>query len=111
MQGLCNLSVCGEALNKACERCRGACCESIVLPLNAPNGDIGRWLDFHGTRTSQGLELECRCSKLKDGKSSIYEDRPQVCKVFRVGSAECRYAVHRKRSEQEAEEILKLMED
>ena len=98
-------------MNKACERCRGACCESIILQVNAPNGDVGRWVDYHGTRTKNGIEFACQCSKLKDGKCSIYETRPQVCKVFKVGSPECLYALHRKRTESEVKAIVELMEE
>jgi len=97
-------------MNPACELCRGACCEAIVLPVKVQDPDIQRWIEYHGQPTDRGIYFECKCSKLKDGKCSIYEDRPKVCRVFEVGSAGCLTAIKRRRPEQETE-IRRLIED
>lgn len=86
----------------ACERCKGACCETLVVPLRANDPDTQRWLTYHGTGVRNGLRLECACSKLKDGRCSIYADRPQVCRTYEVGSKECREAIHERRKYMES---------
>ena len=82
----------------ACERCKGACCESITVPLKSTSEDVQRWLSFHGNETENGIRFECKCSKLKNGKCSIYESRPEVCRTYEVGSRACRETVELKRS-------------
>lgn len=95
-------------MNHACQLCRGACCESITLAVNATDPDTARWIDFHGTRTADGLNFACACSMLKDGLCSIYSTRPKPCADYQVGSDACRSAIARRRPEQAAE-ILELI--
>lgn len=76
-------------MNPACELCRGACCESITLPLPA-NPDHAQWLALHGRPSGEGaVRLECQCRQLKNGKCAIYEERPQVCRDYEPGSRAC----------------------
>ena len=80
------------------------------MPVKYRDEDAQRWLLFHGTETADGIRLECKCSKLKNGKCSIYDIRPEVCRVFEVGSPMCRESVQRRRPFKAAE-IFKLIED
>lgn len=85
-------------MNKACELCRGACCESIVL--NVPTGDVGVWLRYHGEPVGihgQQVELATPCRMLCDGKCSIWQHRPANCANYQVGSPACRDTVKRRR--------------
>ena len=54
-----------------------------------------KWIELHGEPTTKGTRFLCQCSKLKDGKCSIYADRPRVCKEYAVGSRGCLEAVRR----------------
>ena len=92
-----------------CELCKGACCESIVIPLKFEEADAQRWLGFHGTEQENGIRLDCKCSKLRHGRCTIYDSRPDVCRVFEVGSPNCREAVKTRR-QYKADKIFKLME-
>lgn len=91
-----------------CLECKGACCEYITLPLFAKNADANRWLCLHGTKTGQAVDLEIRCSQLTtEGLCGIYHTRPQVCRDFKPGSAECIKAVKARRTKKE---FLKIRE-
>lgn len=97
-------------MNSACELCQGACCETWALSPREwgwPEGTC-RWLEFHGKPTSIGVEFGNPCKHLCNGKCSIYNDRPDVCQVFEVGSKACEHCVRTRRPEQ-AEEILRRM--
>jgi Fe-S-cluster containining protein len=99
-------------MNKACEICRGACCESFTLNLSGLEDkfpDVYKWLGYHATKTNgvfEGLRFDCACSKLKNGKCSVYDDRPDVCKEFKVGSVQCLASIATYRHHQQ-KEILK----
>lgn len=67
-----------------------------------------RWIELHGEPAARGTRFLCQCSKLKDGKCSIYEERPGVCKEYKVGSRGCLEAVHRFNPEKE-EQIRRLI--
>lgn len=94
-------------MNPACQLCRGACCETIVVA--PPANDDGRWLRFHGTPLADGrLELATPCSMLKPcGTCAIHTLRPEACRAFPVGGADCRATVLRRRSAL-AQQILAL---
>lgn len=97
-------------MNDACKLCRGACCESIVLPL-PPDPDHAAWLLKHGSGGPWPgtVALECRCRALVDGKCSVYDSRPQVCRDYQPGSDPCRAAVIARRLGK-ADRILALLE-
>lgn len=83
-------------MNAACELCKGACCESIVV--GQPEGDTGRWLALHGRTAEPGtIELETPCIMLCGGKCSIWKTRPDQCSAYPVGGADCRATVLRRR--------------
>lgn len=63
------------------------CCQYVLFPLI--DRDHARWAKLHGVRIFVGertntlkARLEIPCQMLKDGKCSIYEDRPQMCKDY-----------------------------
>lgn len=80
-----------------CQLCRGACCESIVT--TAPPTDTGFWLSLHGNTLPDGrLELPVPCHALaKCGSCTIHSMRPEHCRNFPVGGADCRATVLRRR--------------
>jgi len=66
-----------------CKDC-SKCCEDIWLPLAVtPNEDIKRWIELHDIEVKGNkARIKNKCSKLKDGRCSIYEDRPNNCREF-----------------------------
>jgi Fe-S-cluster containining protein len=96
-------------MNKACELCRGACCEAFLININI-SSDFNKWLSFHGEEMGKSRFLfELKCCNLKNGKCDIYEDRPEMCKEFGVGSEECQYAITRYRPKK-AFKLLSLVD-
>ena len=93
-------------MHPACKLCRGACCESIYLPLSGLNADGIRWFLAHGKPMAAGVELECACLHLRDGRCSIYETRPDTCNIYQVGGEACQSVIRRRR--QNWREIEKL---
>ena len=93
-----------------CAICRGACCETIVIPLSA-DADTNRWVLLHGI--SQGgilssvkVSLNCRCTALTvEGACSIYEDRPDLCRIYPAGGPACLDVVRVRRTAEEYEAI------
>lgn len=76
-------------MNPLCEKCKGACCETLMLPVEDFKGVMflrGRTVGhFKG-----GVLLSCKCSYLtSEGKCGIYEQRPSLCRTFEVGSGGC----------------------
>ena len=102
-------------MHPACEVCRGACCESLLVPVMRDKDSR----DFFATRGSvftvlgqpfDTLELPTPCRHLDAcGKCGVYESRPQPCRTYEVGSKECRLTVKRRRTEK-ADMILALID-
>ena len=78
-------------MNPLCAKCRGACCEIMILNFSRfMDADDFRWFSLHGRRIGGEIILDMRCSKLTDeGLCEIYPDRPKLCKVIQPGSSEC----------------------
>ena len=102
-------------MTTACQLCRGACCESLLLPL----ADKPALIAFYATRGAilrvgerTALEVEARCRHLgaPEGHCTIYSSRPQPCVDYAVGSVLCRDTVLRRRSAS-AEAIFALLPD
>jgi Fe-S-cluster containining protein len=90
-----------------CQLCRGACCESIVLTLGL--SDSERWLGLHGRPIAPGqVELATPCTQLCAGRCSIHASRPDHCRTYEVGGADCRATVLRRRPA-DAERIFAAM--
>lgn len=99
-------------LHKACALCKGACCESFVLPLPADK-NISKWLSLHGTPEGpmwRSVRFECACRLLKSGKCTAYNDRPEPCKEYKVGGEGCRQTIRTRRAHM-VEAITRLIED
>jgi Fe-S-cluster containining protein len=96
----------------ACELCKGACCESIVLPINASPTTT----EFYAARGevfmiagSTYAEVPARCPHLsQSGKCKTYSNRPVACSRFTVGSTMCLTAIERRRPAQ-AKAIMALL--
>ena len=94
-----------------CEECRGACCESFIANIQIIPFliDAQHWLEFHGTPVKllhHQNEYECRCRKLtSEGKCSIWQRRPLVCRLFTVGSPECLDTVKKRRTSEDYQRI------
>jgi len=82
-----------EKLAKMCSICGGKCCKyyTVLLedPEDAEDFDELRWFLAHGSNyiyIDDGewhLNVEARCKFLQDdGRCSMYEYRPQVCRDF-----------------------------
>lgn len=97
-----------------CEVCRGACCESILLPYpvfeqkttvpDVLTADANKWFALHGRFALDGkcVELEARCTKLTDaGRCGIYTDRPLTCQLFEASGPGCMRTVKERRSPEE----------
>jgi uncharacterized protein len=76
----------------SCERC-GACCREVGLPpFTGLDGDEPpRWLewdaDYHIDR--QDRRLPCLWYDAATGRCRHYEYRPEACREFEMGSADC----------------------
>ena len=102
-------------MHPACEVCRGACCESLYVPV-VRDKDAR---DFYNTRGSvftiigqphDIAEIETRCRHLDAcGKCSVHDAKPAPCTAFEVGCKECRLAIKRRRTEK-ADDILRLID-
>lgn len=80
-----------------CELCKGACCESIIAPVGGGPNSV--WFRYHGEPVGvDRVELNCSCRMLKDGRCSVYDQRPDTCKAFIVGGPACRETVKRRRT-------------
>jgi Fe-S-cluster containining protein len=88
----------GENIDNFCEECKGKCCVGLIevvsgdimyhnisFTTEAPNDSIKpRSYDRIMRTNSQN-----QCVALVDGKCSIYTNRPQICRVFKVQSESC----------------------
>ena len=88
----------------ACELCKGACCESILLPIDSSPMTT----EFYSARGSvfqianlNFAEIPSRCPHLSgSGKCKSYASRPVACSTFPVGSPMCLVAIERRRPDQ-----------
>ena len=99
-------------MSDACKLCRGACCESIMLPIDRNPLTA----EFYSARAEvfavngQPIaEIPYRCPSLSSsGKCKCYASRPVACIRFAVGSTMCLAAIERRRPDQ-AEAIKALI--
>lgn len=73
----------------------------LVMGVSVLENDANRWLRYHGQPHPDGIEVEARCSKLKDGRCSVYKNRPMACRVYVLGGPDCLDAVKRRRTPME----------
>jgi len=83
----------------ACETCGGACCSHIALLFSDMTEDRKTWLAAHGV-IIDGNEavFPMPCRWLRDGRCSIYDARPNICRDFQVGGPFCLVARARNKS-------------
>ena len=85
-----------------CHVCAGACCESFTVPaavLNVRDSDDARWVRLHATLSGRSLTFEVRCTALTpEGRCSIYERRPAVCRFYEAGGSACLETVRTRRT-------------
>lgn len=79
-------------MNDDCEKCGGKCCVGIIDVYSQDEIYYDESLvcedpSFQFDRMMQTVNMQCIA--LKDGKCSIYEKRPQVCREFKVGNPCC----------------------
>lgn len=88
-------------MSKACELCKGACCESILIQI----GNDPMTTEFYEARGSvfdiagrTFAELPARCPYLsKAGRCMTYSQRPVACSRYVVGSLMCVATIERRR--------------
>jgi len=81
-------------MNNICRQCGGKCCQGMIDVYSTD--DI--FYDDTLVCEIEGLEYDRvmrtdenqKCIALKNGKCSIYDKRPQVCRAFKVDSACCK---------------------
>jgi Fe-S-cluster containining protein len=74
-----------------------------MADIRPPSGDAMRWVALHGIQIESAhrvdIEFECACTKLTaEGRCSIYDDRPLVCRDFRPGCNDCLEYVRKRRT-------------
>lgn len=97
-------------MHPACKECRGACCELITFSYKADE-TLDQYFQVRAKKTDLGYSFESICPKLKDGKCSIYENRPHICDVYKVGCDACKNAIKLRRSPKQQKKILSLLDD
>ena len=89
-------------MSSACVICRVACCEGMWVSLTCDTW-TDEWMATRGEVRGSMVYVAARCKHLVDGRCSIYEDRPQVCRNYARGCDSCRETVARLRPAQAAE--------
>lgn len=100
--------------SKVCELCKGACCETFVLQPRqwGWSDETTKWIELRGVVETNGVRIYSPCKNLICGVCSDYENRPEVCKVYEVGSESCRNAIKIRRPFKDVQEALyKLIEN
>jgi len=94
-------------VNPACSACKGACCETLVLPMPR-DPEAAQWITLRGRKEGATVRLTVTCNELtKDGKCGIHEYKPHACRVYDVGSPACIAAIRAQRPK-EAAQLIKL---
>lgn len=99
-----------DLLADPCKECGGACCEGIQFNFKGLSPDFVKWAGFHGEQDGERVTFNCRCTHLTSrGRCGIYEERPEVCRKFEVGSPSCLAAIHKYRGATKAARVVKLI--
>lgn len=75
-----------------CDRCQACCCQLqvILMPGDAPPAYLAE-IEEHGLSVMRrGDDGWCVALDRDTMRCTIYASRPQVCRDFATGSAECR---------------------
>lgn len=79
-------------MDSRCIECRGKCCMGTIDVYSTDEvfyDDTLVWEDPNKKYDRTMQMVDGHCIALKDGKCSIYEKRPAVCRAFEVGSRCC----------------------
>lgn len=82
-------------MNNICRQCGGKCCQGIIDVYSTDDIFYDDTLvceddeDIGGYDRIMQTDKNQKCIALKNGKCSIYDKRPQVCRMFEVGSSCC----------------------
>jgi Fe-S-cluster containining protein len=80
-------------MNDLCAECGGKCCQGIIDVyytdeiFNDPS--LVKRVENDRFDAVMLTDENFRCIALKNGKCSIYEKRPQICREFKVGCSCC----------------------
>jgi hypothetical protein len=75
-------------LAHGCDLCgEAACCRYVVLQVSPAyqEREVSRWIELHGIKLVERngalwAYIPTPCSALEDGRCSVYENRPKVCR-------------------------------
>ena len=105
-----------------CNICRGRCCKNPVMtkrefktirkkygvPKNTTIIALGKLKGVPGSNGMSPIWDDGTCVYLKDGKCSVYEIRPRVCRDYGHSDAlPCQY-LYPEKAEKKVKEILEL---
>lgn len=80
-------------MNNDCEKCGGKCCVGIIDVYSTDEifSDKSLICEIEGMKYDGAMKTDNNlvCIAFKNGKCSIYDKRPQVCRDFKVGSKCC----------------------
>ena len=82
-------------MNNLCQQCGGKCCQGIIDVYSTDDIFYDDTLvceddeDIGGYDRIMLTDKNQKCIALKNGKCSIYDKRPQVCRTFKVGCPCC----------------------
>lgn len=84
-------------MNPFCNRCKGACCESITL-TKPDDLELLHFFLLRGVETPAGINFDVKCRCLTpDGLCDHYDERPAPCRDLTPGDDTCRAIVLRRR--------------
>lgn len=79
-------------MDPRCQECKGKCCVGIIEVYSSDEIFYDETLvcEAEDEQFDRRMQLVgMRCIALKDGKCSIHEKRPLVCRDFDVGCRRC----------------------
>lgn len=81
-------------MNNQCEQCGGRCCVGLIEVYSVDEIFYDETLvrEFPGVEYDRFMKTagdNMHCIALKNGKCSIYNKRPTVCRQFDVGCSRC----------------------
>ena len=95
-----------------CQVCQGACCESLLIPIQNDSLSVDFWKTRGEISVINGdtfVEIESKCRHLVCGLCSIYVARPEACRVYEVGSIACIETIKTRRKNK-ADLIISLIQ-
>jgi len=74
-----------------CQDCNAWCCKGVDFKVFSD--DHKKWCELHGLNVvrrsgSDWVHFKIPCGKLRKNKCTIYEDRPEICKIWKCDEYE-----------------------